>query len=92
MHKIPSLLKNRYFLTSTFFVIWLTFFDHYNFFFHADLANQKEELKIELNRLKGETTKNKIFLRNTNNAAFMEKYAREQYLMKKEGEDIFMVD
>lgn len=85
-------MKNRYFLTSVFFVVWLTFFDHYNFFFHADLADQKEELQIELNRLKGETTKNKIFLRNTNNAAFMEKYAREQYLMKKDGEDIFMVD
>tara|TARA_Y100000589_G_scaffold146512_1_gene140164 strand:- start:473 stop:637 length:165 start_codon:yes stop_codon:yes gene_type:complete len=53
---------------------------------------QKEELKKELFRLKKETAKNKIFLKNMNNKKFMEKYAREHYFMKKEGEDIFMMD
>jgi len=89
---IPSFFKNRYLLTSTIFIVWLSFFDHYNFFFHADLIDQKNELKEELTRLKKETAKNKIFLRNMNNDEFMEKYAREHYLMKKEDEDIFMLD
>ena len=89
---IPSFFKNRYLLTSIIFIVWLSFFDHYNFFFHADLIDQKNELKEELTRLKKETDKNKIFLRNMNNDDFMEKYAREHYLMKKEDEDIFMLD
>lgn len=89
---IPSFFKNRYLLTSIIFIVWLSFFDHYNFFFHADLIDQKNELKEELTRLKKETAKNKIFLRNMNNDEFMEKYAREHYLMKKEDEDIFMLD
>ena len=89
---IPSFFKNRYLLTSIIFIVWLSFFDHYNFFFHADLIDQKNELKEELTRLKKETAKNKIFLRNMNNDDFMEKYAREHYLMKKEDEDIFMLD
>jgi cell division protein FtsB len=33
-----------------------------------------------------------MFLRNMDNHEFMEKYAREHYLMKKKGEDIFMLD
>lgn len=92
IENIPPIFKNRYFLTSLVFVVWISFFDHYNFFFHAELVDQKKELEKELFRLKMETTKNKIFLRNMNNDEFMEKYAREHYLMKKEGEDIFMLD
>lgn len=92
LNKIPPILKNKYLHTSFVFTVWISFFDHYNFFFHADLVEQKEELENELLRLKRETTKNKIFLRNTNNNEFMEKYAREHYLMKKDGEDIFMLD
>ena len=80
---IPPIFKNRYFLVSLGFVVWISFFDHYNFFFHAELVKQKEELKQELVRLKKETAKNKIFLRNLNNNEFMEKFAREHYLMKK---------
>lgn len=90
--KIPVFLKNRYILIGFGFIVWLSFFDHYNFFFHADLIEQKNELKEELLRLKIETEKNKVFLRNLNNDAFMEKYAREHFLMKKEGEDIFMTE
>lgn len=74
------------------FLVWIAFFDHYNFFFHADLIDQKNKLNKDLTRLKKETAKNKIFLRNMNNDEFMEKYAREHYLMKKENEDIFMLD
>jgi len=92
IERVHPVLKNKYILTGFVFIVWISFFDHYNFFFHAELVEQKEELEKELNRLKKETTKNKIFLRNMNNDEFMEKYAREHYLMKKEGEDIFMLD
>ena len=92
LEKIPSYLKNRYLITSMVFLVWIAFFDHYNFFFHADLVDQKNKLNEDLTRLKKETAKNKIFLRNMNNDEFMEKYAREHYLMKKENEDIFMLD
>ena len=34
------------------FSIWICFFDHYNFIFHAELIQQKKELKNDLKRLK----------------------------------------
>jgi cell division protein FtsB len=92
LNGITVCFKNKYFIIGSFFLVWITFFDHYNFLFHAELTIKKKELKNELFRLRRETTKNKIFLRNMNNNEFMEKYAREHYLMKKKGEDIFMLD
>ena len=92
LNNIPPTFKNKYLITGIVFLIWISFFDHYNFLFHYELSQQKKELKNELGRLKKETEKNKIFLRNMNNIEFMEKYAREHYLMKKKGEDIFMLD
>lgn len=90
--KIPKVFQNKYFLIGFFFLIWITFFDHYNFLFHFKLSLQKNELKKELFRLRKETAKNKIFLKNMDDNKFMEKYAREHYFMKKDGEDIFMID
>ncbi len=92
LDKIPTIFKNKFFLVGFCFLLWLSFFDNYNFFFHAELIERKDELKAEYLRLKMETTKNEIFLRNLNNPEFMEKYAREQYLMKKEGEDVFIIE
>ena len=92
LKSVPPFFKNKYVIIGSFFLVWITFFDHYNFLFHARLRVEKKELKRELVRLRRETTRNKIFLRNLNNSEFMEKYAREHYLMKKKGEDIFMLD
>lgn len=92
LDQIPPFVKNRYFLVGISFVVWLSFFDNYNFFFHAELIDQKNELNEEYLRLRKETEKNKIFLRNLNNPEFMEKFAREKYLMKKEGEDVFILE
>lgn len=89
---IPAIFKNKFFLVGFVFLLWLTFFDNDNFFFHAELTEKKNEGKSEYLRLKSETVKNQIFLRNLNNPEFMEKYAREQFLMKKEGEDVFILE
>ena len=90
--KIPQVFKNRFFLVGFAFLLWLSFFDNYNFFFHAELIEERDELKSKYLKLKRETVKNEIFLRNLNNSEFMEKYAREQFLMKKDGEDVFIIE
>lgn len=91
-NNIPTIFKNKFFLVGFGFLFWLTFFDNYNFFFHAELNERKNKLESEYFRLRNETVKNQIFLRNLNNPEFMEKYAREQFLMKKEGEDVFILE
>jgi cell division protein DivIC len=91
-NKIPSLAKNRYFVTGVLFVVWISFFDSYNFIYHAKLISQKKDYKKELNRLRLATLTNNEFIKKLQNPEFSEKYAREKFLLKKDGEDIFIIE
>jgi len=91
-NKIPPLAKNRYFITGLLFAVWICFFDSYNFIYHAKLVSQKNDYEKELFRLKSSTTNNNEFIKKLENPEFSEKYAREKFLMKKDGEDIFIID
>jgi cell division protein FtsB len=90
--KIPPFLRNRYLLTAIIFFIWLSLLDSNN------LISRFREMK-ELNKLKNdreyyteriEIDKKKIHELKTDNDN-LEKFAREQYRMKKADEDIFIV-
>ena len=90
--KIFRFLRNKFVLATLFFVLWILFFDHNNFF-------QSRQYKSELNGLTTnkkyykeqiEKTKKEIELIKTS-PLWLEKIAREKYLMKREGEDIFVV-
>ncbi len=87
-----SFVKNKYVLASVLFVVWMLFFDpkdwgvaySKNVKLKALQENEEhltkiiEATKMELGELK-------------TNAETIEKYAREQYLMKKDNEDLFIV-
>ena len=90
--KIFSFLRNKFVLATLFFVLWILFFDHNNFFLYRqykselnELTNNKKYYKEQI-----EMTKKEIELIKTS-PLWLEKIARENYLMKREGEDIFVV-
>jgi cell division protein DivIC len=93
MKKFVSILLNKYVLVLIFFVVWMLFFDQRDFF-------QQQERRAELHKLEQkkayyqqEIQKTKKELGDLQNSpAAVEKFARERYLMKKDGEDIFVVD
>jgi cell division protein DivIC len=91
-NKIPPILKNKYLLTGLAFVVWLAFFDRNNlvsqYRSHKVLNNLRTEKKFYID----ETAKDSIALHDlTTDTASMERYARENYLMKKDNEDIFII-
>lgn len=93
MKKLASILLNKYVLVLNFFVVWMLFFDQRDFF-------QQKERRAELNKLEQkkayylqEIQKTKKELGDLQHSpAAVEKFARERYLMKKDGEDIFVLD
>ncbi len=90
---IPSWLKNKYLLTGAFFVIWMLFFDPKDIFSDFERRNKLTELEkseLHLKKLITETRQELYLLKN--NAQSIEKYAREKYLMKKDNEDLFIVN
>lgn len=90
--KLLHIFKNKFVLASILFVGWMLFFDHNNLFLHlqyrAELNDLKERKKYYKDQI--EKTKNDIDLIKTN-PLWMEKVAREQYLMKRDNEDVFLV-
>jgi cell division protein DivIC len=90
--KIPPIFRNKYFLTVTIFVIWLLLLDTNNL---IERYNQMKELrKLKLDReyyiKKIEEDKRKLNELKTDNEN-LEKFAREQYRMKRKDEDLFIV-
>jgi cell division protein FtsB len=90
--KIVRLFKNKFLIATVFFVVWMMFFDHNNIFLHVqyrtelnDLKKSKEYYKEQIGK-----TRKEVELFKTN-PKWMEKVAREQYLMKRDNEDVFVI-
>jgi cell division protein DivIC len=90
---IFSFVKNKYFIAAAFFIIWMLFFDVRDWALingrREKLANLQES-EQHLSRQITETRKELDLLKT--NAQTIEKYAREKYLMKKDNEDLFIVN
>ena len=91
--KIPPFLKNFFAVSLIIFVIWMTFFDSNDwinrFRMSYKLRTLKNEKEYYQEKIK-EVEKDKKELMG--NDALLEKFAREKYLMKKPGEDIFIIE
>ncbi|MEY5041130.1 MAG: hypothetical protein RLZZ414_672 [Bacteroidota bacterium] len=89
---IKKHIKNRFVLSALFLLIWLTFFDEYNLFFQYRIRSEKKALLKELYLLKYQTYENTKFLNSLDDLEFLEKYAREKFLMKKTNEDVYIIE
>ncbi|WP_462317430.1 FtsB family cell division protein [Marinilabilia sp.] len=89
---IVPLLKNRYVVTFLAFIIWVGFFDQNNLVERHELSNRIEELERQKIHYHEEISNNKKRMEELqSDPENLEKFAREQYLMKKPEEDIFVV-
>ena len=90
--KIRGLFKNFYFLFFLCFVLWMTIIDSNGFINRYRLSNKLSELNSQKEFYIKEIDKVSLDKeRFESDQELLEKYAREEYLMKKESEDIFYV-
>jgi hypothetical protein len=90
---IPAWLKNKYLLTGVFFLIWMLFFDPKDILSGFERRDKLNELQNSEQHLKQLITESQIELNLLkNNAQSIEKYAREKYMMKKDNEDLFIIN
>lgn len=93
MKKTFSILTNKYLVTSVFFVVWMLFFDQRDYFQLREREAELEKLEAKKQYYVQEIEKTKKELQDLeSNPAALEKFAREHYLMKKDGEDIYLVE
>jgi cell division protein DivIC len=92
LKKILNILLNKYLITTVAFVVWLIFFDSNNMIMQQDLKAKLKDLQTEKKFYLDEIRRDSILTHQLlTDTAALEKFAREKYLMKKEGEDIFLV-
>ena len=90
--KIKDLFKNFYFLFFLCFVLWMTIIDSNGFINRYRLSAKLSELNTQKEFYIEEIDKVSLDKEKfESDEELLEKYAREEYLMIKESEDIFYV-
>lgn len=70
----------------------MIFFDTNSFFIHDELNKDIEALEENKEFYKDEIDKDKAFIEKMKDSNEMERYAREKYHLKKENEDIYIIE
>lgn len=86
------MISNKYLLIIILFVIWMVFFDTNSFFIHNELNDEINTLEENKEFYKNEIEHDKAFIEKMKDSNEQEKFAREKYYMKKENEDIFIIE
>jgi cell division protein FtsB len=92
IEKVPSSLRNKYILTTFLFFIWIIFLDSNNLIARIremkELRNLKNDKEYFTKKVEEERRKMKELKTDNEN---LEKFAREEYKMKKADEDLYIV-
>jgi cell division protein FtsB len=92
MKRLIDLFKNKYFLITVAFVVWMVFFDKNDLLSQYQYHQEVSKLKQERDFYKDQTVKvSKDLDELTSDPKKLEKFAREKYLMRKDNEDVFVI-
>ena len=90
--KLLKPLANKYLIAFMVFSVWMIFIDDNNIFFLRKNINKLKEYRVEKAYFLEKIRKDSIHLQEMKaNAKNLDKFAREEFLMKKKGEDIFLI-
>ena len=92
MKKVLRIIINKYTITLVAFGVWMIFFDSSSVLnrmkYREKLNSLKQEKHFYLEEIKKDSILSQKLLSDTSE---IEKFARENYLMKKDQEDVFLV-
>ncbi len=90
--KFPKILKNRYIIVILSFFMYISFFDAHDLISQLRLRWKLHGIQEEMQYLEAASEESKHQINElTTNDASLEKFAREQYRMKRENEEIFVI-
>lgn len=90
---IKKVITNKYLLTCLFAALWFVFLDTNSIIDYWDLVLEERKIQKEISyyrNLSEDSQKKMNQLQTDLNS--LEKFAREQFLMKRENEDIFLFE
>jgi len=90
--RVLRAVRNKYVLISLLFLAWISFFDGNSLLERATMARKTARLEHEAVYYENVVKVNRQRLYELKTDSYnLEKYAREQYLMKRDNEDVFII-
>lgn len=84
---------NKYLIVTVLFVVWMFFFDQNSYFIHKELDHEIKELVKDKKYYEEKLEKETIQIHQMKiNASEIERVAREKHYLKKENEDVFIIE
>jgi cell division protein FtsB len=84
--------KNIFILILVVFAVWMLFFDANSWLIHHELNTEIENLENEKEYYIKEIEKDKKDLKKLSTDEGLEKFAREEYYMKRDNEEIYIIE
>ncbi|WP_456376160.1 FtsB family cell division protein [Lutibacter sp.] len=85
-------ITNRYVIILSFFIVWMFFFDENSLLNHLEFNKEINKLNNEEEYYKTQIKQDKDLIEKLKNKEELEKFAREKYHMKKENEEIYLIE
>lgn len=90
--KWVRILGNKYVIILLLFLAWMVFFDTNSYFIHKELNDDINALEQTKDFYREEIDEDKRFIEKMKDSDEVEKYAREKYYLKRENEDIYIIE
>lgn len=88
---IFKIITNKYVLILVIFFIWMFFFDE-NYYLNKEFDKEIKDLNNINAFYSDKTKKNNKEINSLKDSSQLEKFAREQYLLKRKNEDVYIIE
>jgi cell division protein DivIC len=91
-NKWVRIFSNKYLIITVLFIIWMLFFDTNSYLIHHELNNNIKKLEKNKEEYLEEIMNDKLFIEKMKDSSEIEKFAREQYYLKRKNEEIYLIE
>ena len=93
MKSMFRIATNKFLVTGVAFAVWMIYFDQNNWSAQQDRKKEVREVERNIAYLQSEIERMEYEYRElTTNPQRLEQYARERYKMKKDNEDLYIIE
>ena len=86
------IIKNKYLLTLFIFIVWIVIFDRDNLIDRYDSMRELRHIEAEKEQYKARIEEDTQSLDKLKDPEYLERFAREEHKMKKDNEDLFIIE
>ncbi|MFT5892078.1 MAG: cell division protein DivIC [Dokdonia sp.] len=87
-----KIVSNKYVLILLIFIVWMFWFDGNSLLIHRELNGDIDKLKGNQEHFESKIKEDQDQIQKLEDKEGIERFAREEYLMKKPDEDIYIIE